>query len=122
MNGIVIKDFFMKPITEIRCLMNTKFRPNIQSGVACCDKTLNEYLIKNGNQVREVLSDFGKGLRIKSEVYDNNRIVNTLTDGNVIEYDRNYFGDVLIKEGNIATVSKNPNIWNELMSNIFKGF
>ena len=111
----------MNSITEIRCLMNTKFRPNIQNGVARCDKILNEYVTKNGNQIREVMCDFGNGLRAKSEVFDN-KIVNTLTDGSVVEYARNHFGDVLIKEGNIATVSKNPNLWNELISNIFKGF
>ena len=112
----------MKPITEVRCLMNTKFKPSIQNGVARCDKTLNQYVTKNGNQIREVLCDFGKGLRTKSEVFDNNRIVNTLADGSVIEYTKNHFGDVLIKEGNTAALSKNPNLWNELMFNIFKGF
>ena len=44
-----MKGVFMKPIVEFRCLMNTKFKPNIQNGIARCDKTLNEYVIKNGN-------------------------------------------------------------------------
>ena len=52
----------MKPMTEVRCLMNTKFKPSIQNGVARCDKTLNQYVTKNGNQIREVLCDFGNHL------------------------------------------------------------
>ena len=116
-----MKGVIMKPIVEFRCLMNTKFKPNIQNGIARCDKTLNEYVTKNGNKIREVLCDYGNGICTKSEVFEN-KIVNTLTDGSTIVYHRNHLGDVLIQEGSTATLSKKPNLWKDLISNIFKGF
>jgi hypothetical protein len=45
-----------------------------------------------------------------------------MSDGKTIEYTRNIFGDVLVKEGNNATISNNPKLWDSLILNIFKGF
>ena len=106
---------------DIKCLMKTTFRPNIQSRVSSCDKTLREFVTKNGEQIKEVVCDYGNGLRTKSEVF-NNKIVNTLSNGDVIEYTKNHIGDVLIKEGNNIKVNSNPRLWNDLLSNIFNGF
>lgn len=106
---------------QIRCLLNTIVKTNIQNGPARCDKTLNQFITKDGNQIQEVICDYGKGLRTKSEV-SSNKIVNIGPNGDAIEYVRGSFGDVLIKNGNEATLSRNPNLWKELLFNIFKGF
>lgn len=106
---------------SIKCILNTVYKPNIQNGVSRCDKTLNEYMTKNGDFIKEVISDYGKGLVTKSEVHSN-KIINTLSNGDSIVYTRNHIGDVIISEGNKTTVSKNPNLWKNLQSLIFKGF
>ena len=105
----------------IRCLLKTTYKPNIQNGISRCDKTLNEYITRNGESIKEVISDYGKGIITKSEVYPN-KIVNTLSNGDSIVYTKNHIGDVVISEGNTTTVSKNPNLWQNLQSFIFKGF
>mgnify|MGYP003297854185 CR=1 FL=1 len=111
----------MTPTTEIRCLTNNTFRPNIQNGMARCNKTLQEYITKKGNVIKEVICDYGNGMVTKSELHPN-KIINTMSDGKTIEYTRNIFGDVLVKEGNNATISNNPKLWDSLILNIFKGF
>ena len=69
----------------IRCLLKTTYKPNIQNGISRCDKTLNEYITRNGESIKEVISDYGKGIITKSEVYPN-KIVNTLSNGDSIVY------------------------------------
>lgn len=106
---------------EIRCLLNTTVRNNVQSGASRCKKTLNQYVTKNGEQIKEVICDYGRGLTTKTEVFPN-KIINTLSTGEVIEYTKNIFGTVLVKEGKNTSISKNQNIWNDLLAHVFKGF
>ena len=101
--------------------MNTLFKPNVQNGVSRCDKTLNQFTIKTGEVINEVICDYGNELITKSEVYPN-KIIQTLTNGDTITYTKNHIGDVLITEGKTQRKSPNNNIWNQLLSNIFKNF
>lgn len=106
---------------DIRCLLKSTSIPNVQNNSARCSKILNEYITKNGEQIKEVLYDYGNGLCCKSEVFAD-KIIQTLSDGSTLEYARNHFGDILIKEGDTTRKNSNPNLWQNLISNIFKGF
>ena len=105
---------------EIRCLTRTIFKPNVQNGIARCDKTLNQFTTKAGEVINEVICDYGKGLITKSEV-QNNKIIQTLTNGDVITYTKNHVGDVLVTEGKTQTINRNPKLWDNLLGSIFKG-
>ena len=111
----------MNSTTTIRCLMNTTLKPNVQNGPARCDKILNQYITKSGEYIKEVICDYGNGLCTKSEVFSN-KIINTASNGKVVEYSKNHVGDVLIKEGDNTVISRNPNLWNNLLATIYKGF
>jgi hypothetical protein len=107
----------------IKCLLSTVHKPNIQQGTARCNKTMNKYVTKTGENITEVICDFGKGLKTKSEISNyGSKIKQTLTDGSTITYTKNRAGDVLIKEGAQEYISKNPNLWKNLVSLIYKGF
>ena len=105
---------------EVRCLLNTVQKNNIQNGVARCNKTLNTFSTKAGEIINEVVCDYGKGITTKSEVYPN-KIINTLANGDIVTYIKNALGNVLIKENGITRTNKNPNLWQNLLTNIFKG-
>lgn len=107
----------------IKCLLNTAQATNIQQGLGRCDKVMNKYITKAGETITEVISDYGKGLTTKSEIFDfENKIKQTLTNGNTITYTKNHVGDVLVKEGATETINKNPELWNRLLNTIYKGF
>ena len=80
---------------------------------------MNKYITKAGENITEVICDYGKGLKTKSEITANS-IKNTLTDGSVITYTRGLTGDILIKEAGNETISKSPNLWNNILKNIYK--
>ena len=111
----------MNSVAPIRCLVKTTAKPSVQGGCGRCSKVLNEYVLKNGERIQEVISDYGNGLRAKSEIFLN-RIVNTASDGSIIEYTKNNLGEVLVKEGSKSYLSNNPKLWQNLMFNIYKGF
>lgn len=106
----------------MRCLLNTTHAHNVQSFPGRCNKTMNTYMTKAGNHITEVISDFGRGWTTKAEIFDNNKIIQTLTDGSTVTFTKNLFGDVLVKEGATETLSNDPKLWNKLLSSIKKGF
>lgn len=107
---------------KMRCLLNTTRAYNVQSNPGRCDKTMHTYITKAGEHITEVISDFGNGLKTKSEIFNNNKIVRTLTDGSTITFTKNYWGDILVKEGSTETIANDPNLWDRLLFSIKKGF
>ena len=105
---------------EVRCLLNSVQKNNIQNGVARCNKTFNTLSTKAGEIINEVICDYGKGVITKSEVYPN-KIINSLANGDIVTYTKNALGNVLIQENGIIKTTKNPNLWQNLLTNIFKG-
>lgn len=105
----------------IKCLLNTIHIPNVQQGVARCDKTMNKYITKTGEDIVEVICDYGKGIVTKSEIKQN-KIKNILSDGSLTIYTKAPLGRVLINENGTETLSRNSDLWNKLLRNLYKGF
>ncbi len=106
---------------EIKCLLNSIYKPNVQQGVTRCNKTFNNYVTKSGKNVAEVICDYGKGLTTISEITEN-QIKNILTNGSIITYTKTPLEEVIINENGIETLSRNSDLWNKLLKNIYKGF
>ncbi len=104
----------------IKCLLSSIAQTNIQGAIGRCDKIFNTYSTKTGKIIKEVISDYGNSVLVKSEIHPN-KIIQQSSNGDIITYTRNHLGDVFVNEGNNQKISKNTKLWDNLLSVIFKG-
>ena len=107
-------------ISQFRCLLRSVKFLNVQRGASQANVTWNTLKLKSGETFDEIISNYGRGLVNKSEVYTN-RIINTATNGQITTYTRNHLGQTVVSEANGCTTIAQGSLFDNIRDTVYRG-
>ena len=107
-------------ISQVRCLLSSVKFFNVSRGGNLANVTWNKLQLKSGEAFDEIISDYGRGLVNKSEVYAN-RIISTAPNGYITTYTRNHLGQTVVSEANGCTTIAQGSLFDNIRDTVYRG-
>ena len=107
-------------ISQVRCLLSSVKFFNVSRGGNLANVTWNKLQLKSGETFDEIISDYGRGLVNKSEVYAN-RIIDTGTNGHITTYTRKPLGQTVVSQANGFTIIVEGSLFDKIHDTLYRG-